>query len=132
MKTQKETINEVLRFFIFGLTTTLVNIVSFRIMLMLQIDYRIANLVALLLSKMYAYITNKLFVFKSHCTNVKELFLEVARFITARGTTGIIDYFGMIVAVDILEIPVMISKWIIQIMVIILNFMLGRRVVFKQ
>ena len=50
----------------------------------------------------------------------------------ARGFTGIIDIFGMFYAVEILKADEMFTKCVIQVIVIILNYILGKRVVFNK
>ena len=107
----KETIN----YIIFGVATTLVNIFSYQIFLMLNIDYKVANIVALILAKAFAYITNKFLVFKSKREGLGELLKEFIRFVYTRGFTGLIDYFGLIFAVEFLNANKIISKYIIQV-----------------
>lgn len=123
---------ETVLYIIFGLATTAVNIISFQILYKYGLDYKIANLIALLLGKLFAYVTNKRFVFHSHCNSVKELCSEIIRFIFARGITGLIDYVGMIFAVELLHIPANIVKYILQVIIIILNYILSKKAVFKN
>ena len=86
----------------------------------------------MLSAKLFAYITNKWFVFRSHCANLKELFLEIVKYVFARGFTGLIDIFGMFFAVECLQADEMVTKYVIQVIVIILNYILGKKVVFKK
>lgn len=130
MKVEKK--REILSYLFFGVTTTIVNIVVFQILMKISIDYKIANLLALILAKLYAYITNKLFVFRSHCNSLSELIMEFLRFASARGVTGIIDYFGMIFAIEILNLAPILSKYILQVIVIVLNYILSKMTVFKK
>ncbi len=124
---------EFITYGVFGVLTTLVNILIFKLLFEnLAVAYGIANIVAVLAAKVFAYITNKLFVFRSHCTNLKELFLEIVKYVFARGFTGLIDIFGMFFAVEVLHADEMITKYIIQVIVIILNYILGKKVVFKK
>ena len=122
-------LSELFHYGIFGATTTIINIVVYQILICF-FDYKISNLIAILASKAFAYITNKLFVFHSHCDSRKELLHEIIRFILARGATGILDYFGLIFAVDALHLDKVWSKYGLQVMVIILNYVLGKRAVF--
>lgn len=115
---------------IFGIATTLVNIIIYQVFLKCQVDYRISNLIALIGTKLFAYVVNKNFVFKSKCSNFKELFKEFIRFTLARGATGLIDYFGLIFAVEILNLSEFYSKYVLQFIVIVLNYVLGKKAVF--
>lgn len=85
---------EIVKYGITGLATTLVNIAVYQFLL-LYLDYKISNLIAIVASKLFAYVTNKLFVFGSKCRSVKELLTEMLRFVLARGATGLFDYFGL-------------------------------------
>lgn len=124
---------EFITYGIFGVLTTLVNIIIFKLLFEnIGIAYGIANIIAVLSAKIFAYITNKLFVFKHHCESVKELLLEIVKCVFARGFTGLVDIFGMFFAVEILNADEMITKYIIQVIVIILNYILGKKVVFKN
>ena len=124
---------EFITYGIFGVLTTLVNILIFKLLFEnIGIDYGIANIIAVLSAKVFAYVTNKLFVFKHHCENIKELLLEILKYVFARGFTGLVDIFGMFFAVEILNADEMITKYIIQVIVIVLNYILGKKVVFKN
>lgn len=124
---------EFITYGVFGVLTTLVNILIFKLLFEnFGITYGIANIIAVLSAKVFAYITNKLFVFKHHCANAKELLLEIVKYVFARGFTGLIDIFGMFFAVEILKADEMLTKYIIQVIVIILNYILGKKVVFKN
>lgn len=114
---------------VFGVLTTLVNICVYQLLLMVM-DYRIGNLIAIVSSKLFAYTTNKLFVFHSRCNNAKELLAEILRFTLARGATGLLDYFGLVVAVELLHFDRIYSKYALQLLVIVLNYVLGKRAVY--
>ena len=120
---------ELFRYGIIGAATTIVNIAIYQV-LILFLDYRISNLTAILASKTFAYIANKHFVFYSHCNSRKELLQEMLRFILARGATGLLDFFGLIFAVDVLHFSKVWSKYVLQVLVIILNYVLGKKAVF--
>lgn len=123
---------EFITYGVFGLLTTLVNILVFHLLCKeAGIAYGIANIIAVLTAKVFAYLTNKCFVFRSHCANIQELLVEIIRYIFARGFTGLIDIFGMLFAVEILMADEMIAKYIIQVIVIVLNYILGKRLVFR-
>ena len=123
---------EFISYVVFGVLTTLVNILLFRFGMAVGITYSVANILAVLGAKLFAYVTNKLFVFRHHCAIVKELLLEILRFVFARGFTGVVDILGMIFAVKILRADEMIAKYVLQVIVILLNYILSKKVVFKD
>ncbi len=123
---------EIMMYAIFGGITTLLNIALYWILLNCNIDYRIVNIIVLITVKTVAYILNKNFVFKSKTNNLIELFKEMLRFIFSRGFTMLIDYFGLIFMVEILMFNSFYSKIFLSIVVIILNYILGKKAVFKN
>ena len=122
-------LTELLRYGFFGACTTVVNIAVYQLLL-LFLDYRISNLIAILSAKLFAYVTNKRFVFRSRCGSLRELLGEMLRFILARGATGLLDYFGLIAAVEVLHLDRVWSKYGLQVLVILLNYVLGKKAVF--
>ena len=129
-KIKNKNFHEIFMYGIFGVGTTIVNILIYQVFLWFQVDYKLSNLIALIGAKLFAYVVNKNFVFKSKCSNFKELFKEFIRFTLARGVTGLIDYFGLIFAVEILNLSEVYSKYVLQFIVIVLNYVLGKKAVF--
>ena len=116
---------------IFGVLTSLLNIALFKILLMLSVEYKIANFFTLIVVKLVAYICNKNFVFQSKTGNWIELAKEFGRFIIARGATMLIDYLGLIALVEICGFEKMPSKIFLTVLVIVINYFVGKKHVFK-
>lgn len=120
---------ELISYVIFGVATTAVNIGLYQIFL-LFVDYKISNLIAIIGAKIFAYLVNKIFVFRTKCGGIRELFGEIIRFVLARGFTGLMDYFGLIFLVEVMQYDESYSKYAIQIIVIALNYVFGKKMVF--
>lgn len=132
MEKIKKLINsEIFSYVFWGATTTLFNIVVYSILCEF-IEYWIANIFAIVSGKIYAYFVNKIFVFKSKCDSLEQLIKEIVSYILTRGATGIVDFFGVVILVTGLSMDEKISKYIITITVIILNYILGKKIVFVQ
>lgn len=129
--TNKKRIKELIRYGIVGASTTIINLLAYHFFL-LFLDYKIANLIALVISKAYGYFANKNIVFHSRTDSFVSFIWEVLRFVFARGITAIVDYFGLILAVDVLGFDKIISKYVLQIVIIALNYVLGKHMVFRQ
>lgn len=123
---------EIVRYLAAGAMTTAVNLGGFHLLSVLGLDYRIANAIALVASKVFAYAANKLYVFRSKSATPSELLKELGRYIAARGFTGVLDYLLLIVFVEAFHWDAGISKIGIQAIVILLNFLLGKFLVFKD
>ena len=111
---------------------SIVNIGLFVILDKIGIVYFIANLIALLSAKTVAYLTSKFFVFKKKCNNKKELFIEIFSFIFFRGLTFLIDFFGLIFLIELFSINKIIGKVFLTIIVIILNYIFSKSIIFKK
>ena len=123
---------ETILYTVFGILTSVLNVLLFQILLFLNFEYKVSNLISLVVVKITAYICNKNFVFKSKCTNLVSLYKEIFRFIIARGSTMLIDFFGLIIMVDFINISKIPSKIFITILVVVLNYIIGKKHVFKN
>jgi len=122
---------EVITYVFFGGLTTLVNIVTFFILdTGLAWPYLIANAVAIVLSILFAYVTNKLFVFQSETQNTRETVSEFVRFIGFRLVSGLADMATMWVLVDLLIIDTSIAKLATQFIVVVLNYVFSKFFIF--
>lgn len=123
---------EVILYIIFGLLTTMINLVSFYLMnSILKINENISNFVAIVLAVLVAYITNKDLVFHSEAKTAKEKFVEFIKFIIGRAFTMLVEFLGGFLLFK-LPIPNIISKTILTIVVIILNFFISKFFAFKK
>lgn len=120
---------EVIMYLIFGVLTTVVNIVVYYMMAdMLQIHYMISNIVAWFLSVLFAYVTNRKYVFESKNS---EILKEMISFFGARLATGVMDMALMWIFVGLHILPDFIAKVITNIFIIVANYVLSKLVVFK-
>ncbi len=122
---------ELRRYLLVGLSTTIINLAIYHLFVTCGMEYWYANALAIICSKVYAYLANKLQVFRSACHGWREHLWELLRFVMARGFTGIVDYFGLIFAVEALGADKVIAKYAIQMIVIILNYIMGKKLVFR-
>lgn len=120
---------EIVRYGFWGIITILVNFLSYTILLNIGMDYIIANIFAIILSKTFAFISNKYFVFKSEINKIK--ISEIVKFIIARGSSGLVDFFGLILLVEVLKMDEIYGKTIIVIITTLMNYILGKFFVFK-
>jgi len=128
----KKLINsETILYGVFGILTSLLNYFLFKFLLS-AMDYKLANIITLIVVKLAAYICNKNFVFKSHCDTFLELCKEMIRFVFARGATALIDYFGLILLVELFHFNELHSKIFVTILVIVINYIVGKKHVFKD
>lgn len=121
---------EMVRYIIWGVLSSLLNIGLFQILILVGIDYKISEIITLPVVKIFVYVTNKLFVFKTSFQDLKSLLKEVIAFIIARSVTMVLDFVGVFFLVEGLKIDTFISKCLVTIVVIIINYILSKRFVF--
>ncbi|HML05701.1 MAG TPA: GtrA family protein [Methanobacterium sp.] len=121
---------EIVLYLIFGVFTTLVNILSYLILAKIfGINNFISNVMAWFLSIIFAYVTNRIFVFESKNENILH---EFSLFIVGRGLSGILDSLLFYTLVILLMFDDVLSKIVINIIVIILNYVFSKWIVFKE
>ena len=138
---------ELLLYIIFGGLTTVVNFIAFWICgkLLGEELYLISNAIAWFVSVVFAYITNKLFVFESKSFTPKTLLKEIPSFFSARIFSFGVEEGGMWLFVDLLRFGEyslnifgfeitgqLIAKLILAVFVVILNYFASKFVIFRK
>ena len=123
---------EMINYLVFGGLTTVVNIVSFFIMDLIGINTYVNNTIAWILSVIFAYVTNKVFVFESKTTNRKELTKEISSFFAARLFSYVVDMVGMYLFVSVMMANKMLAKVIMNVVVIVINYIFSKLFIFNQ
>lgn len=133
---------EVIFYLIFGILTTLVNIIiSYLLKATLHVEGNTASTIGIVCSILFAYITNKIWVFESKANGIKENLLEFAKFMLGRAFTMIIEIVGVFVLNDVIHMfytmlsdnmAYLLNKCIITVIVIILNFFISKFFAFKK
>lgn len=120
---------EIFWYVVFGILTTLVNIVVYFVFAhVLGVNYLISNIVAWFLSVLFAYVTNRRWVFESKSSNILK---ECGLFFGGRLFSGVVDTGLMWLFIDVLTLNDRISKIVIQVIVVVLNYVISKLVVFK-
>lgn len=123
---------EIINYLIAGGLTTVVSISSYALFSkLLCINYIISTILSFVLAVIFAYFVNKKFVFKSITNNLNELLIEMYQFIKYRLISLGIDVLLMILMVSVLNIDDLISKIIVQVIIVILNYFFSKIFIFK-
>lgn len=118
---------ELWNYLIVGGLTTLISVISYKLFLAVT-HYVIANILSWIIAVIFAYITNRLFVFKSKNQNK---FNEFIKFTGSRVTTLLVEIAFLYLLIDLINFDEFWSKVIGQIVVLILNYVLSKLLVFK-
>ena len=118
---------------IFGVLTTIINIAVYYIFYnLLGISNVVSTVFAWVFAVAFAFITNKLWVFNSKSFDRDILKHEIPPFFGARLLTGVLDVAIMYFAVDLLHGNAMIWKLVSNAIVIILNYIASKLLIFRK
>ena len=129
---------EIVLYLFWGTMTTIVNWLTYIIFVRLfQLDIVVSNGGAWIIAVLFAYITNQKFVFESHAVVLQEKLKEILKFFMARIATGLIEIVGMPILyyvgldMSIIGIDGLAAKIIVSVVVIVLNYVFSKLLVFK-
>ena len=122
---------DAISYIITGGLTTLVNLVVFTVLCeLLSVDITVSNIISVAAAILFAYVTNKIFVFRSKCPDMRSLAGEFARFVSARLITMVIEVGGVFLLVNIMGMQPLVGKLLTQIIVVIGNYFISKFLVF--
>ena len=130
---------EGMRYLIFGALSTIVNILTYVLFASLilkglpseEVRVNVSEIIAFIVALIFAYVTNKLYVFESKTKGFKELVREITSFTGCRIVTEIISILMMNAAIWF-SINDIFMKVVANIVVIILNFVFSKLIIFKK
>lgn len=133
-KIWKQFVNrETISYVIFGVLTTLVDWVSYWLMRRAGVDYRLATAGSWAAAVLFAFVTNKLFVFESKSLNPKMVWAELVPFVVCRAATGLFTMVAMIVMVDMMKISQdFFCKVVTSAISLVLNYLFSKWFIFKD
>jgi putative flippase GtrA len=124
---------DILSYLFFGVLTTLVNyLVYLPCYNLLGISAALSNGIAWVVAVAVAYLTNKPFVFKSHDWSMKTVMPELTKFVACRIGSGVLETGIIFVFVDWLGFDGNVFKLITSVLVVILNYIGSKFLVFKK
>lgn len=124
---------QLILYLFFGVCTTAINTVCYGLLFdFLSLSNILSTVLAWLAAVIFAFVTNKVFVFESKRTTARERITEFFSFFSCRILTGILDVVIMSVAVDILQQNAIAWKLISNIIVTIINYIASKFLIFKK
>ena len=124
---------DVLAYLVFGVLTTVVNyLVYLPLYNGAGLSATASNAVAWVVAVAFAFLTNKPFVFKSHDWSAKTVFPELGKFLGCRIGSGLMETGIIFLFVDLLRWDGNIMKLATSVLVIILNYVGSKLLVFKK
>lgn len=124
---------EMLLYIFFGVLTTVVNILSFGLLRdVLRWQLLTANTLAWVFSVAFAFLTNKVFVFRSKSFAARQVLRELTSFVGARLFSLAVDTAGMWLLVDVLTWNDWLAKILMNVIVVVINYVFSKLFIFKR
>ena len=123
---------ELILYLFFGALTFLVSISTYYLFYkILLINDLIANIFSWIIAVSFAFLTNRLWVFNAHVLTLQEFLGQMIKFYSGRLFTLALEELILLIFVIILTFPSMLVKIIAQIIVIILNYIISKKIIFN-
>lgn len=126
-------------YLLFGGLTTLLNWLVYALLVTgLSVDITAANAIAWVIAVLFAFVTNKRYVFRSEKTEKKALIREIGSFFAARVASGMIEVAGPTLLMGIglsqslFGIPGFLAKITVSVIVVLLNYLFSKWFIFKK
>lgn len=124
---------DILSYLFFGGLTTVVNyLVYLPCYNLFSLSAAVSNAIAWAVAVAFAYLTNKPFVFRSHDWSLKTVVPELTKFVTCRIGSGLLETGILFLCVDLLAWNGNVWKLITSVLVVILNYIASKLLVFKK
>ena len=124
---------DILSYLFFGGLTTVVNyLVYLPCYNLLNLSAAVSNAIAWAVAVAFAYLTNKPFVFRSHDWSMKTVVPELTKFVTCRIGSGLLETGILFLCVDLWAWNGNVWKLITSVLVVILNYIASKLLVFKK
>ncbi len=133
LKEMMEKYKDIVPYAIFGILTTIINIVVYLFFAhILKKEVMFSTFAAWFLSVLFAYVTNRKWVFHSGVLTFSNIIREAVAFFICRLATGIADILIMFIFVNIFHFNDLFIKIISNIAVIILNYVASKWIIFNH
>lgn len=115
-----------------GLTTVVDYLVYLPCYNWLGLSATVSNILAWAASVIFAFLTNKPFVFKSHDWSAKVVWPELAKFVGTRFATGAIETLLLLLTADVIGWNGNIMKLVVSVLVVAFNYVGSKLLVFRK
>ncbi|MCI7795213.1 MAG: GtrA family protein [Lachnospiraceae bacterium] len=133
MKIQNKTMREGIAYLIFGVLTTLVDyVISNALFYAAHMSSVLSQTIGWVAAVLFAFVTNKWWVFNSHTLVPSEVWKEFVSFVLCRVATFLFNLAAIFVMVDILDMEFFICKLLISVVVVILNYVFSKILIFAH
>lgn len=123
---------ETVSYLIFGVLTTLVDWLVYPVLRWLDYSVAVSTAGAWAAAVLFAFVTNKLFVFRSFTLRPAELCKEFVSFVACRVLSGLFTIAAMVFIVDVMGWNEWIGKVAVSAISLVLNYIFSKLFIFKK
>ena len=132
--------SEIFRYLFFGGLTTIVSLGSYFIAARLiagggelsTLQAQVANIISWVFAVAFAYITNKIWVFNSKTTALRDIVREIVSFVGARVFSLVVESGWLALSMELMGMNDFVAKVIGQVVVVVLNYIFSKLFIFKK
>lgn len=128
----KKHIDIVSYLFFGGLTTVVSFVIYFSLYRYVRFSAAWSNVIAWVAAVLFAFVTNKPFVFRSNNWSLAVVFPELGKFVGSRLVSGLLETAFLALTVDVLGLHNLTMKIVASVMVVILNYVSSKLIVFRK
>lgn len=123
---------EVLLYLVFGGLTFLISVVTFSVLnVALGMNELTANILSWMIAVVFAFATNRAFVFTLSCEKNQNFWKQMVSFFEGRTVTLLVEEIILLIFVSVLQLPSIPIKVAAQVIVIVLNYIISKKIVFR-
>lgn len=122
----------VVMYLVFGVLTTLVDWVAYRVLRLSGLGYMFSNVAAWVAAVIFAFVTNKFMVFNSKSVDRLVIIKEFISFVGARVFSLLLQLAGIELMIDYANINEYIAKAVMTVVVVVCNYVFSKLFIFKD
>ena len=123
---------EIIVYVFFGGLTTVVSWGSYFLLRLVNVDYQLAQWISWAAAVAFAFIVNKLFVFRDRDMTAAGLFRQIWQFVSVRIASGVLEWLLMLLFVELINISDGISKIVVSVVTVIVNYIASKLLIFRK
>lgn len=120
------------KYLFFGFLTTIVSFIIYNAYIFYGVNLIISNTWSFIGAVIFAYITNKIWVFDSKSFSLKIVVREFSIFVLSRVLVFLLETVCLVLLVDMLAVNEIIAKIITSVGVVIINYVISKFAVFRS
>ena len=124
---------DILAYLFFGVLTTVLNyIIYLPCYNVLHLSASVSNVIAWVFAVVFAYLTNKPFVFRSYDWSAQTVIPDFTKFVGGRIASGVMETAIIFLTVDLLRWDGNIMKLVTSVLVVIMNYITSKFIAFRK